>query len=69
MGKEKKSAADLRATLIRLHMLVTQACDAHWKVDILLQSIVWAGKVLYAPDSERCSQIIQQFVAPSPALL
>ena len=57
MGKEK-SAADLRATLIRLHMLVTQACDAHWKVDLLLQSIVRAGEVLYAPDSERCPKLL-----------
>ena len=55
---QKKSAADLRATVIRLHMIVMQACDANWKINALLQSIVIASEILYAPDSKCCPKLL-----------
>ena len=54
LGKEKKSAADLRATVIRLHMIVMHVMQ----INALLQSIVIASEILYAPDSERCPKLL-----------
>ena len=57
LSKEKKSAADLRATLIHLYLMVSKK-DVDWKITSLLQSILMVSEVLYSSDHERCPKLL-----------
>ena len=61
LQKPKKSAGDLRATLVQLFMMIhTHASQVNWKVHLLLQSITIVCKILYANDCERCPKLLLQ---------
>ena len=58
--KPKKSASDLRTTLIQIFMMIhTHASQVNWKVH-LLQSITIICKILYANDCECCPKLLLQ---------
>ena len=58
LSREKKKAAELRATVIQLYHMIRACESGDWKVRALLESIVRISEIMYAHDSERSPKMI-----------